>query len=647
MIKIIFLLTLICMSSCYSCESIAFLLEEEYPDQSAYYKASKNNSSFRVSLNDPIHTPYICRRNYFFLLFLLFSDYIQHAFSFCNPKGCYFEKKTFLKIASSRDSLYSNLQQFISHRSGKLPPSWINVEKLDLSFGDKTLFDNLDFSIKNGEVATIVGENGCGKSTFLKILAGHPLPCSGKITICGKIAYLPQSFEELDDDIPALLHMLYLENDNERFQNALNDNLLFSPEWVQSVKQEGVHKLLRELSKIGIDYETLKKPFQYLSGGQKTKAVLSALLKTNPDILLLDEPTNHLDLVGLKWLERTLQSFSGSVVMVTHDRSLISDVSHKISELSPQTKKFTHFKGGYKNYLEEQNKIRIRCIQKRQQEEKELKLLNAKTQKLQTTLKASTKRKSKDSDKLGFNARGERKQKGTSGVINQYKQKTNRLLEELTEIPPERTKIDFSFLEDDDMHSLFLSANEISMKYEEFLFTHLSFHIQSGDKLIVKGPNGSGKTTLLKILMKELTPFNGTISLSSQGRIGYLDQEQDGLSLDQTPIQLLLEDPQLTLTRSDAIHSLGKFGIFTYHDLNSPLNLLSIGTRRKAQLCQIVLNKPNILLLDEPTNHIDFSSLEVIEDSLQNFTGILIVVTHDRYFSEKIGNKIINLEHYR
>lgn len=231
----------------------------------------------------------------------------------------------------------------------------LKVSNLTLSFGKKVLFDDLDFSLESGDKVTIVGENGCGKSTFLRLLTGVNYAYSGSIDIGGRIGYLPQHFEDVDGGKPAILVILEsLANiEIKQFLSQAQFSELFSDDWIQELNTLGGHEIFKQAHLIGLSNQLLMKPFKQLSGGEKTKTMLCALSCMESNIILLDEPTNHLDTQGIKWLENYLKKFEGGVIMATHDRTLINLVSNRISELSPHTKKFVHFRGGYKLYLEE------------------------------------------------------------------------------------------------------------------------------------------------------------------------------------------------------------------------------------------------------------------------------------------------------
>lgn len=549
-------------------------------------------------------------------------------------------------IKEQMKRLYKNGIYYREVVTGKSPE--LLVQNLDLALDKKTLFTELDFGVSYGDKVTIVGENGSGKTTFLSLLAGvDEYPYSGSIEIEGRIGFLPQHFEEVDGDLLAievLLRSLYDEEINEFLELPMEP---FSHEWLQELNSLGGHEIFKQLSHIGLQKEILNRPFKSLSGGEKTKTLLCALSVLDPDFILLDEPTNHLDNKGIDWLESFLKRFTGAVVMVSHDRALINGVSNFISELSPYTKRFTHFRGGYKHYLEEENKRRLRSVEERRFQDKELKKLKSKAVQAQSRVKSRTVRSGSDRDKLSYNNKEQRAQKGINGLVNQLNDKVDNLNDNLVEVIPHRSQISFDFDGLSAVSSLLgITVTEISKSFEKQIFSNVSFTLTKGERLIVQGPNGSGKTTLNRILMGLTEPDQGSVSISGNAVVGYLDQEQENLPLEKSPIELLEQDPNIKASKQTAIRKLSDFGIYEWHVLKSPLKILSIGCRRKAQLCQIIMRKCSILILDEPTNHIDFPSLEVIEEALLKFPGIIIATTHDRYFTEKVGTRVIDLSNY-
>lgn len=525
----------------------------------------------------------------------------------------------------------------------------ISVSGLDLSFENKILFDDLDFSLSMNEKVTIVGENGCGKTTFLKLLFGADYPYSGSVILEGRVGFLPQHFEEVDDNELAIVTLLKSLHDPDINQFLKQSYQPFSEEWNQELNSLGGHEIFRQANLIGLTNDLFKKSFKNLSGGEKTKIMLCGLSILEPDIVFLDEPTNHLDSQGMEWLENFLRKFDGGLIMVTHERTLINAVSNRISELSPHTKKFAHFRGGYKNYLEEEEKRRQRTIQDRQRQEKEIKILKQKSSRLEGKIKGRIIRSNLERNKLGYDAREQRAQKGRANSYNQFTDRLEYINDNLVDVIPERAKISFDF--DDNpafsSYSLSLNVSDISKSYKDPLFCNVSFTLGRGERLIIQGPNGAGKSTLLRIIMNLTQADEGRVTINRNAVIGYMDQEQESMPLDKSAVELLREDPLINATKKEAIKNLCSFGIYTWHDLKTPLKELSIGCRRKAQLCQIIMRKSSILLLDEPTNHIDLPSLEIIEEALLNFPGIIIAATHDRYFAEKVGTRILNLPDFK
>ena len=244
------------------------------------------------------------------------------------------------------------------------------VDGLSVSFKNKVLFEDIHFVLTPGDKVTLVGENGIGKSTFLKILKGDPFEGEGRIQRSGTLGYLPQSFETFPNQ-RALDHVI-LQSRDEALIQALQDKVFADSGWEVPFQTLGGHELFRTLAHLALTPDILMKSFGELSGGEKTKLHLCALQHFNPDLLLLDEPTNHLDRKGISWLGRFLRGFEGGLLIVTHDRSLIHESGVRISELSPVTHQLIHFHGGYRGYLEAQERLWERAKQERETQEKEL-----------------------------------------------------------------------------------------------------------------------------------------------------------------------------------------------------------------------------------------------------------------------------------
>ncbi|MBY0273075.1 MAG: ATP-binding cassette domain-containing protein [Alphaproteobacteria bacterium] len=517
--------------------------------------------------------------------------------------------------------------------------SSVIVEDLSYSVGTKALLRDVNFSMVPGDRVTIVGENGVGKSTFLRILAGEIKDYEGSVRTPELTAYLPQSFE-IFDSRTVLGHILKTSRKPEWLEHFYTTKDHSSDEWTQGFNYLGGHELFLTLTRLGLGHEILHRPLIKLSGGEKVKVHFSAIVHQQPELLLLDEPTNHLDLKGIFWLENYLRSFSGSVVMVTHDRSLINNASTRVSELSPITHEFQHFTGGYDSYLVQQEKIREKLSQKRKLQEAELAAISARLNRTKHQARSGGGRS--DGDKLGYNARGERKQKGLGRQVHALQSRQDNLAENLIDVPRRRNSINIELGVGQKM-DVELKLSNLSFEFpDKPLFTDVNLSLGAGEKICITGPNGYGKTSLLKIIAGLIKPKSGEVKFFGNVKVGFLDQEQESIELDKSAIEHVLE-MGTELDENKAFQILRKFGVSHSYDLHSELSKLSIGTRRKVQLAGIVASGANILLLDEPTNHLDIMSLEQIENQLSLFPGIVVAVSHDRYFMSKLAARELKI----
>jgi ATP-binding cassette subfamily F protein 3 len=525
--------------------------------------------------------------------------------------------------------------------------SFINIEGLSLSFGDKVLFDNLNLQVSEGEKLFVVGDNGVGKTTLLRIIGRKLLEYDGKCRTNGKVGYLPQSFEMFPDRT-ALEHLI-LESQHPDLIELLNIKKSLNYDgWEDDFTAYGGYQFMSIFHKLKLPSFNLNRRFQSLSGGEKVKIHLATLSILQPHILLLDEPTNHLDDKGLCWLEEFLKRYAGALVTVTHDRSLINNTANRISELSSTLHRLVHFKGGYQSYLSQQEKIQERLKQERLRQENEI---NQLTKKLVGTIHESStkiKRASKDRDQISFNAGGERQQKSQKRIANQISNKIETLEHSLIDVPADRKEIKVSFSSMELTHEVSIRLENVSKSFEDLLLlSSANFMLKRGERVILLGENGTGKSTFLKILSGKLKPNSGVVTISPGVIIGFLDQEQETLDLSKSPFDLLCEGSHSNDKRHEVINHLNKFGVIYSHDLYSPLENLSIGCRRKVQLALMTLKGANVLLLDEPTNHIDFVSLEKIEEELLKFTGAILAISHDRYFIKKTATRVINISEFK
>ncbi|WPX99225.1 ABC transporter ATP-binding protein [Candidatus Megaera polyxenophila] len=530
----------------------------------------------------------------------------------------------------------------------------ITVKELDLDYSDKIIFHNLNFDLFPRNKVTIVGENGIGKSTFLRILHQESqksfskdlVDWSGSVKVLGTVGYLPQAFNKFDDDF-AIEHIVKWSGDDTLGEFINNNPIKPSnfKNWFEEFNALGGYGLCKTLSELKLEEEILCRQMHTLSGGQKTKVHLAALAFQEPEILLLDEPTNHLDMAGLKWLSNYIKRFNGGVVMVTHDRALISETSDRISELSPISHNFVHFTGGYKKYLEAQKLLAEKAKAKAERYKKEKKALEEELHNALAVKETKIYKPPKDNDKIGFNAKGQRKQKQEGNKIINLKSKIDEIDKELQTLPQTRKELDIQITYKDSGFFQ-ISVTNFSCEIDgKLLFNPVSFSASPGQKIIITGPNGVGKTSLLRSIEH---PENFTsINLSGKVKVGYLNQEQEDIDTTITAVQYIKETSGDKLNQGQVLELLYRFGISSHNDLYRPIENLSTGTIRKLQLAGIIASGANLLLLDEPTNHIDIMSMEAIEEQLHDFPGIVIATSHDRYFMDALGNaSILNLEEY-
>ncbi|MBX9702718.1 MAG: ATP-binding cassette domain-containing protein [Alphaproteobacteria bacterium] len=512
----------------------------------------------------------------------------------------------------------------------------------DLSFArnaEVVILEDANFSLSPGEKIVLVGENGVGKSTVLRLIAGEISPDSGKIVAKGKIGYLPQN--------PRLINIknirdcfIYYLGDPLLSSFLGKDSSLISSTLLQEFNRKGGYLFSKTLRNLDMGTYSLDFPFHDLSGGQKTKVILSAIFSVGFDLLLFDEPTNHLDEKSCKWLENALKNYYGAWIVVSHDRMLINNTANAMLELTPDNHKLQKFRGGYSFYLTEKQKEYERKKQLFERQQKERAFLEVR---LKDNKEASPQKvRRRDNDKLGFNARGDGKQKSQKRVINQLHEKIERIEEQTVLIPYKRKVISPDFSENYQGDELSLQVTDLTIGIgDRVLLDKLSFSVLNGEKLIITGKNGSGKTTLLKTIIGQLSSKKGSIVTSTSVKFGYLDQEQESINPNLTLLEYYQENTHKS--KEEICERLKKIGLFDPFEIGQKIATVSTGKQRKAQLACIMLQEANFLILDEPTNHIDLASIEQIESALIDFKGPIIAVSHDRWFIKKIATKKIDL----
>ena len=512
----------------------------------------------------------------------------------------------------------------------------LSCSNISRSFGDNHILKRVSFHIEEHEKAAVVGINGAGKSTLLKIIIGDLAPDEGSVTWAkgASIGYLAQhqDLEGAETIYDALLEVKrpILEME-ERLRNLEQSMKSASGEELEAMLSEYSRlnhafelengyacrsEITGVLKGLGFSEDEFSKPIQALSGGQKTRVSLGKLLLTKPDILLLDEPTNHLDMESIAWLETYLKGYSGSVIIVAHDRYFLDRVVTKVIELDNGTA--TVFSGNYSAYSDKKAMLRDAQIRAYLNQQQEIRHQEAVIAKLKSFNREKSIRRAESREKM--------------------LDKIERL-ENPVEI---NDSMDIRLEPDVVSGNDVLTVTDLSKSFDtQTLFTHGSFEIKRGERIAVIGNNGTGKTTLLKIINGLIPADAGEIRLGAKVHIGYYDQEHQVLHMDKTLFQEI-QDTYPNMNNTQIRNTLASF-LFTGDDVFKLIKDLSGGERGRVSLAKLMLSDANFLLLDEPTNHLDITSKEILESALNRYTGTVLYVSHDRYFINRTATRILDL----
>lgn len=507
---------------------------------------------------------------------------------------------------------------------------------IDKAFAEEVILSDATFHINEGERTALVGINGAGKTTLLRIIVGELTADDGEIIRAKDttFGYLPQQqgyhsdktiYEELlavkSDVIQMDSEIRAMEKEMEHAEGDELEKLLDRYHRLQTAFENGEgytykSKVLGVINGLGFGGDAMHQCINHLSGGQKTRVALGKLLLTEPDLLIMDEPTNHLDLDSIRWLENYLTSYKGSLLIVSHDRYFLDRIATQIVEIERGS--VTVFPGNYTNYSEKKAALRESQIRQYYNQQQEIKHQEAVIEKLKSFNREKSIKRAESREKM----------------LN----KIDRL-----EKPVEYEKT-MSF----ELTPSCVSGNDV-LSVEHFaksfgdnhLFSDISFEVKRGEKIAILGQNGTGKTTLLKMIQGMEPVDAGTATTGTNVEIGYYDQEHNVLHDGKTIFEEIQDDyPYLTHT---AIRNVLAAFLFTGEDVFKPIHLLSGGEKGRVSLAKLMLSQANFLLLDEPTNHLDIMSKEILETALNNYTGTVLYVSHDRYFINKTATRILDL----
>lgn len=514
----------------------------------------------------------------------------------------------------------------------------LSASNLTKVYGTDVIIKGVDFHVNDGDRIGLVGRNGAGKTTLLNMITGELTPDDGQLYIPSglRIGYLKQRdnfngnntvleeinaifkpLEKLEEDIAKTADLVANNPHDERLLHRLDD-------MQQEYDRRGGYTYKSEitgiLNSMAFGPEFYNKKVDTLSGGEKTRLALAALLLEKPDLLILDEPTNHLDIGTLRWLEQYLSSYKGSIIIVSHDRYFLNKSVNRIFEIEHH--KLRAYDGNYDEFAEKKRQIREAEMRAYNNQQKEI----ARQEEMIRRFK----------------------QHGTELLAKRAASREKRLdmVERLERPEAAEGKMKIQFTQDFQSGNDVLFAEDLAKSFgygtnKKTLFENVNLDIKKGEKICIVGRNGIGKTTLLKLLLEELTPEKGRVKIGHNVTFGYYDQGQLLLN----PRNTVLEEMKNTYRLYTDTYMRSLLGRFLFKNDDVFLNVgdLSGGEKARLSLLKLMLGGANTLLLDEPTNHMDIESKEVFEEALAEFPGTAIIISHDRYFLQKIPDRILEL----
>ena len=517
--------------------------------------------------------------------------------------------------------------------------AYISAKKIKKTYGPKLIFDNVSFEINNKDRIALVGRNGTGKSTIFKIITGNENYDSGELYVKKdlKIGYLEQEPDYGDKSVREVINLAKQEifEINELISSIVEKMTRETDSDILMKLSEKYDKLLNEYAFCGgYEYESevskvisglkipesyLDMPFKQLSGGEKTRVLLAKLLLGKPDILLLDEPTNHLDIESMEWLENYLQDYPGALFLVSHDRYFLDSVVNKIYELDSDGIEI--YDGNYTRYTVEKE---LRYLSRYKSYSSQQYTINRMEMQIKKFRALNTPGLNKKANEIEH--RLEKMEKLPKPILEKKKMSLNDSF-------VERTGNDV------------VSIQKLSKSYNgRNIFKNVDLKMRYKDKIAIIGRNGCGKTTLLKIILGEEQPDYGTVKLGTKLKIGYLQQNTTFEETTATILDYYCD--QFGISQNEARNQLAKI-LFTGNDVYKKIGTLSGGEKKRLQLSILMSKNPNFLILDEPTNHLDLASREILEENLENFEGNLLIVSHDRYFVNKMASEFIYISSFR
>ncbi len=513
----------------------------------------------------------------------------------------------------------------------------LNLQNVSKAFAMNEVLKDINLTLQSGQRMGLVGVNGSGKSTLFKIISGELAPDSGAVslvkgtrvgmltqdadiqsdlTIQQELERVFEPLRQMEARIREMEHeMAEKHDDPEAFRQLSNAYSRLVDRFEDAGGYEWPSRIQGVLAGLGFARGRETQPASLLSGGEKTRLCLARLLLTQPELLMLDEPTNHLDLASTQWLEETLKKYRGTVLVISHDRYFLNAVCDCMAELS--MKRLTQYSGNYDRFAVQRQANLERQL-------KEYRLQQAEIARQEAII-----------------ARYRMYNREKSIKLAESREKRLEKMERL-ERPQSEQRVRFSFTARRRTGDDVLMVRGLAKGFEgRGLFENFDLHLRAGDRVALIGPNGVGKSTLLNIIAGRLAADSGTVVFGSNVDLGYYDQLQSQLHPEKDVLNELWDDfPRLDMDRVRGVLALF---LLTGEDVFQPVGTLSGGERGRVALAKLMLKQDNLLLLDEPTNHLDMDSREVLEAALSDFDGTILAVSHDRYFINRIADRVIEM----
>ena len=521
--------------------------------------------------------------------------------------------------------------------------SGLSVHNLKMDFVERNLFSDITFDVEKGDKVGFIGANGVGKTTLFKIINGEISPTEGSVFISKDtvLGYMEQHvcnhpdrnvFDELlsvfdylmeyERQLKTLEIKIEQINSTGRNKDQLDSLIENQTELLEKYQNSGglTYKSLTRSSLLGLGFREsdFSMPTGKLSGGQRSKLSLAKLLLSKANMLLLDEPTNHLDITSVNWLESFIKDFKGSMIIISHDRYFLDNVTNKTIEL--EHCRLRSYKGNYSDFIKKKEAEQEALKNKYENDLKEIKRIE------------------------GIVEQQKRWGRERNFITAESKQKAaDRIKEQLVVPDSQLETIHMHFnIKRETGNDVLICDNLAKSFGEKHLFDNVNLHIRKGEKVFIIGSNGCGKTTLFNILTCKTAPDKGEVRYGANVDVGYFDQMQNNLNLEKTAIDEVW-DAFPNMTQTQIRTALGSF-LFKGDEVFKPLKKMSGGERARVSLLKLMLDGSNFLLLDEPTNHLDSASREQLESTLKEYKGTMLVISHDRYFINKLADRVLVME---